>query len=203
MDEISKEVADLESHLGLPSGFYNALLAEDDWSFVIKLSALFEAACGQALAAKLQHPEIENELSHFEQSKKISLITKLSIITKEQSKFLTKLSELRNKLVHNISEVAFDFESLTSGFDKSAKRSFADVYGHGIHENFTVDDVAFNRTDFTVANPKLVIWITAQEILACLHADIQSSADIRKINEIGQKLVQNIARHLNGTKTVG
>ncbi len=53
MTEMSKEVSELESLLGLPNGFYNNLLAEDDWSFVIKLSALFEAASGQALATKL------------------------------------------------------------------------------------------------------------------------------------------------------
>lgn len=203
MDAISKEVSALESHLGLPSGFYDALLAEDDWSFVIKLSALFEAASGQALGAKLQHPEIENELAYLEQFKKIALITKLNIITKEQSTFLIKLSELRNKLGHNISEVIFDFDVHTSSFDKQARRSFANVYGHGIHENFTVDGVSLNRTDFTVENPKMAMWITAQEVLACLHADIANSADIKKVNEIGQELVQNITRHLNGTKTVG
>jgi hypothetical protein len=203
VDAISNEVSDLESHLGLPSGFYNALLAEDDWSFIIKLSALFEAASGQALGAKLQHPEIENELAYLEQSKKINLITKLDIITKEQSTFLIKLCELRNKLVHNICEVTFDFEAHTSNFDKRAKRSFAKVYGHGIDENFTVDGVSFNRTDFTVENSKMAMWITAQEILACLHADITHSADIGKVNEIGQKLVQNITRHLNETKAVG
>ncbi|MBL4245355.1 hypothetical protein H8F18_23395 [Vibrio fluvialis] len=196
MDEISKAVSDLECLLGLPSGFYNALLAEDDWSFVIKLSALFEAACGQALGVKLQHPEIENELAYLEQSKKISLITKLNIVTEEQSKFLTKLSELRNKLVHNISEVTFEFGALTSELDKNAKRSFAKVYGHGIHENFIVGNVAFNRTDFTVENPKMAMWITAQEILACLNADIQNSTNIKKINDIGQKLVQNLTRQL-------
>ncbi|WP_290436652.1 hypothetical protein [Aeromonas caviae] len=202
MDAISKEVSALESKLGLPSGFYNALLTEDDWSFVIKLSALFEAASGQALWAKLQHPEIENELSYLEQSKKIALVTKLNIITKEQSTFLIKLSELRNKLVHNINKVTFDFNALTSSFDKHAKRSFANVYGHGIHENFTVDNVSFNRTNFTVENPKVAMWITAQEILACLHADIANNADIIKSNEIGQGLVQKITKHLNETKTV-
>ncbi len=196
MDAISKELSDLESHLGLPSGFYNVLLAEDDWSFVIKLSALFEAASGQALGAKLQHPEIEIELAYLEQSQKINLITKLDIITKEQSTFLIKLSELRNKLVHNISEVTFDFGAYTSNFDKQAKRSFAKVYGHGIHENFTVNGVSFNRTDFTVKNSKMAMWITAQEILACLHADITHSANISKVNKIGQELVKKYCEAL-------
>src|SRR5680860_351259 len=107
MTEMTKEVSELERLLGLPNGFYNNLLSEDDWSFVIKLSALFEAASGQALAAKLQHPEIESALSYLEQANpkygKVTLMLQLDIINKEQSSFLTKLAELRNKLIHNVS----------------------------------------------------------------------------------------------------
>ena len=197
MDEISREVSNLESLLRLPSGFYNSLMAEDDWSFVIKLSALFEAASGQALAAKLQHSEIESELSYLEQVKKINLILKLNIITKEQSKFLIDLASLRNTLVHNISNVTFSWETYTSKLDKNQKKSFAKVFGQGVHEKFEINDVSLNRTDFTVENPKMAIWVTAQEILACLHADIENSSNIRKINEIGQKLVQNITNQLS------
>ena len=99
MDAISKEVSDLENLLGLPNGFYNSLMAEDDWSFVIKLSALFEAASGQALSAKLQHSEIESELSYLEQAKKITLILKLNIIIKEQSKFLIEITNKGQPLI--------------------------------------------------------------------------------------------------------
>lgn len=196
MDDISKEVSELEALLGLPSGFYLALLKEDDWSFVIKLSALFEAASGQAISAKLQHPEIETELSYLDQANpkygKVTLMLKLNIISKEQSKFLTELAELRNKLVHNISEVNFDWGRYTSAFDKNKKKSFAKVFGHGIHDSFVVSGISLNRTDFTVENPKMAIWVTANEVLACLHLDIKNSSDIKKINEVGQRLIQNI-----------
>jgi hypothetical protein len=196
MDAISKEVSDLENLLGLPNGFYNSLMAEDDWSFVIKLSALFEAASGQALAAKLQHSEIESELSYLEQAKKITLILKLNIITKEQSKFLIELATLRNTLVHNIGNVTFNWETFTSTFDENQKKSFVKVFGHGIHEHFEINGVSSNRTDFTVDNPKMAIWVTAQEVLACLHADIANSSNIEKINEIGQKLVQKLVQNI-------
>jgi hypothetical protein len=196
MDKISKEVSELESFLGLPNGFCYALLKEDDWSFVIKLSALFEAASGQALSAKLQHSEIASELSYLDQANpkygKVILMQKLNIITKEQSKFLTELAELRNKLVHNISAINFKWEDYTSKFDKNRKKSFAKVFGHSLHENFVISDVSLNRTDFTVENPKMAIWVTASEVLACLHADIRNSSDIKKVNEIGQRLLETI-----------
>lgn len=46
---IFRDLASLEHRLGIPKGFYARQLKEDDWSFVIKLNALFEAACAHAL----------------------------------------------------------------------------------------------------------------------------------------------------------
>jgi len=201
MTEMTKEVSELERLLGLPNGFYNNLLSEDDWSFVIKLSALFEAASGQALAAKLQHPEIESALSYLEQANpkygKVTLMLQLDIINKEQSSFLTKLAELRNKLIHNVSEVSFDWGSYISEMNNNQKNSFVKVFGHGIYEKFKVQGVSLNRTNFTIENPKMAIWLTANEIFACLHADIRNSKAIQRINEIGVELVKNITRQIH------
>ena len=204
MDDISKEVLGLENILGLPRRFYNNLLSEDDWSFVIKLSALFEAASGQALAAKLKHSEIERALSYIEQAHprygKITLMFQLNIINKEQQRFLTKIAELRNQIVHNIKEVNFDLTSYIASMDGNQKKIFAKVFGHGINETFEIQDISLNRTDFTIENPKMAIWLTANEILACLHADIRNSNDVKKLNEIGEKLLQNITKKLTLTK---
>jgi hypothetical protein len=43
------DVEQFEQRLELPKGFYTDLLREDDWSFVIKLSAFLEAACTTSL----------------------------------------------------------------------------------------------------------------------------------------------------------
>ncbi|MBO7928089.1 hypothetical protein J5X91_17790 [Pseudoalteromonas sp. K222D] len=72
MDDMSKEVSELERLLGLPDDFYQGLLKEDDWSFIIKLSAVFEAAGTQALAAKLQHKEIEDSFAQLDRKRVIS-----------------------------------------------------------------------------------------------------------------------------------
>ena len=172
MDDMSKEVSELESLLGVPNGFYEGLLKEDDWSFIIKLSAVFEAAGTQALAAKLQHKEIEDSFAQLDQAHpkygKVALMYKLNIINQEQQKFLLKLAELRNKLVHNISEISFNLETYMSGFDSNQRKSISKIFGHGIHETFQIQGISCNRTDFTIENPKWVIWLTANEIFACI-----------------------------------
>ena len=55
---ILAEVKAQAERLGLPRDFYAKLLDEDDWSFVIKANALVEAACSDALAARLHAPEL-------------------------------------------------------------------------------------------------------------------------------------------------
>ena len=42
-------IVEFEKKLGVPSGFVKKLLDEDDWSFIIKLHALFEASCAHLL----------------------------------------------------------------------------------------------------------------------------------------------------------
>ena len=60
--DIFHDVVQFEQCLGLPNGFYEKLLGEDDWSFIVKLSALFEAACSHILVKRLHAPELEDYL---------------------------------------------------------------------------------------------------------------------------------------------
>lgn len=48
-----ERVTELEGAFGLPKGFIQGLLKEDDWSFVIKLHALIEASVAHMLTARL------------------------------------------------------------------------------------------------------------------------------------------------------
>lgn len=203
MNEIVEAVENLELLLGLPKGFYSNLYEEDDWSFIIKLSALFEAASTEAIASKLQHPEITSALASLEQAHprhgKIMFMLNLGIICPEQKLFLVKLAELRNKLVHNISEVAFDFEAYMASLEKGQKKSLAKILGHGVQPTFEIQGVSLNRTDFTIENPKIAMWVTANEILACLHAEIVHGIDMKKITKLGISVIENISKHLGET----
>ena len=75
----------LEKRLGVPDNFYSELLHDDDWSFVIKLNALFEAACTHVLAARFKTPELEDSLAQLDllhpKYGKVSLLCKLGALT--------------------------------------------------------------------------------------------------------------------------
>ena len=111
--DVSSETADLERRLKLPKGFYSDLLNNDDWSFVIKLSALFEATCTHVLVARLQVPDLLDEITHIEYANlkygKIKILKKLGVLSANQYEYLMALATLRNKIVHSIENTAFSF----------------------------------------------------------------------------------------------
>lgn len=162
------EVNSLEKQLNLPDGFYVLLLKEDDWSFIIKLHTLIEAASTYVLTKKLKNPEIEEVISKLPMSDtsigKLSMIKDLNILSKGQQKFIRFFSELRNKLVHKLENVEFNFSEYINALDKNQKLSFVENAGYGI----IADEKKYN---FVLENPKFCIHLTASEILACLRLE--------------------------------
>lgn len=177
MSDIFNDVADFESRLNLPKDFYRDLLKEGDWSFIIKVSALFEAATTHLLAVRFRAPEIETELAFLEQANprngKIVLLEKMEALYKEQAIFLTKLANLRNQLAHKIENVNFNFDNYISDMDKNQISAFVKWAGHGVVETANYKGTRITRHDFVTSNPKFSIWLTAAEVLACMNLDVQ------------------------------
>lgn len=188
MSDLFKDVKAFESRLGLPNGFYDHLLKEDDWSFVIKISALFEAASTHLLSIKFRAPE-ESELAFLEQANprngKIVLLKKMEAIYPNQAAFLTKLANLRNELAHKIENVGFNFQTYIDGFDKQQKKSFVSWVGHRIPDNVEIKGHKVTRSDWVLSNPKTSIWLTAAEVLACMNLDIQGTENKIKLESWG------------------
>jgi hypothetical protein len=192
--DIFTDVKTLETKLGLPADFYDGLIGEDDWSFVIKLNALIEAACTHALAARLHAPELISSLAHLDlgNSKygKVSLLRKLGAITSEQASILQSLYELRNDLAHNITQVSFSFSTYLGGLQKQQRTNFIKRAGHGIKDVVGLKGKSIPRSDFVLQNPKLALWMTVAEIIACLYLEF----------EIAETRLQSIALETLQTK---
>lgn len=175
--DVFADVKQFEKRLGLPAGFYVKLLEEDDWSFVIKLNALFEGACTHALVARLRAPEIEEQIARLELADsatgKVKLLSTLGCISTEQSAFLRKLAELRNNLVHNVSRVAFSYEQHLAPMDSNQKDQFVKVFGSCWKEQVELAERVVPRKQFVLENPKLSVWFASVEILACLYLEFE------------------------------
>jgi uncharacterized protein YjgD (DUF1641 family) len=170
-DVFIEEATKHEKELGLPEGFYNALLKEDDWSFVIKLHALLEASVVRAIKVQPGLEKLEPVIARLEmsgsQTGKVVILKALDILNAEERRFINSLSQLRNELVHNISNVSFKFAEHVGRFDKQQRKSFISTYA------FVEDDTTAPKTIESFYNDvKKAIWRSGLYLITALQLGI-------------------------------
>src|SRR3546814_8687791 len=83
----SSDVCSSDLKIGVRENFFKDLLGEDDWSFVIKLHALFEAAFTHLLLFHFKEPELTDIFARLELSNKatgkIAFLGKLELLGKD------------------------------------------------------------------------------------------------------------------------
>ncbi|QCF26718.1 hypothetical protein [Hydrocarboniclastica marina] len=183
MSSVQGEIQAFEEKMGLPKDFYMSLLSEGDWSFLIKLHALFEAAASHILTIRLGNGRLEGPFSYLELSNKnygkATLLKELGAITGDQKKFIQALSELRNQLVHKIGNVAFSLDEHVERMNKDQLKSFASKFGHTFDDPMSIQGQSVSRVKFVKENPKLAIWVTASDVLACILVE-ETFAEVEK-----------------------
>jgi hypothetical protein len=134
-----RPVAEIEIQLGLPVGFLRELYnREDDWSFVIKSHAFIEAALTHLLAGHLGKPDLLPVFAHLETSNtrtgKLAFVKAFDLLDKGARRFIHTLSEIRNDLVHEISNVSFTFEKHVAGLSEKERREFIGAFDYALLE---------------------------------------------------------------------
>ncbi|WMY09680.1 hypothetical protein [Paraburkholderia phenoliruptrix] len=172
-DAADQAVADLERELGLPKGFFNGLVHEDDWSFVIKLHALFESALAFVVAHKLGEKVagIIGRLDMNGQRGKVAFARALEIVGDDEVRFLALLSSLRNRCVHGVRQtVEFSLPGYVEALSRDERKSFLRaVRGDEPDRRITIGDKTVSHTQFVLENPKLSIWLSSMWLLAALY----------------------------------
>lgn len=118
----------LETAIGLPPKFIEALTEEDDWSFVIKSHAIIEAAIGQMLALQFD-PRLSDIVHRMPLSgdrfSKISVIKKLELLDSPSIAVIQRIGQIRNRLVHDVKHLSFNIESYFRSLDVKDRKQFA------------------------------------------------------------------------------
>ena len=132
MPSLFVDIEELERKLGLSPGFVDALLKEDDWSFVIKLHALFESVCTHLLVYHFRESSIHDVVSHLELSNKrtgkVAFSKALGLLGDDARRYISSLSELRNKLVHDVRQSTFRLAEMVGAFDAKALKAFTKTF---------------------------------------------------------------------------
>lgn len=186
-------LSQLEKSLDLPERFLEKLVAEDDWSFVIKLHALIEAALSYLLTETVGEPRLLEVFSRIElsnsQTGKLVLAKHLDLIDSDTRQFIRNVSEIRNQFVHNVANVNLslnDFINQDSGRCKKFEKAFCwniasdKVVSLRIGEDRFDPAVLlklFAYSSFKVL-PKISIWCGA---IICIR-DISRKVSSAKLN---------------------
>lgn len=183
---IDKGILDLQGKLNLPKNFFKKLLEEDDWSFIIKLHALIEAACTDLLLHRFDEPNLRNIISRLELSNKtfgkLAFIKELDLLGDTKRRYISTLSEWRNNFVHNVQNCSASLTDIIAAMDKNEIKKFAlnfspfettlqkfvggplELLDEATKKNIDTNNLIKRAT----SNPKLHIWIGAYGLLTSL-----------------------------------
>lgn len=193
MTIVEKAVRDIEARTGVRAGFFDDLKAEDDWSFIIKSHALIEAACAELLTEYVGSRELLDPFSRLELSNKragkIAFLKSLNLLNEDERRFVSALSELRNILVHNVSNTAFDLSGHVASLNTQQRRSFAKSFCYAFLSEETHPDFPDDLSK-VLNDPKDALWRALKFMLAIislqmdtLHAKREGNASLAQIGE--------------------
>lgn len=166
------DLAALEEAFGLPKGFIDSLINEDDWSLIIKSHALLESACADMLCHYFGKYELGDIFAHLDMSNKkcgkTAFISALKLLSKAERRFISELSELRNMLVHNASNVTFSLEKHFSSLTKEKQKSLHSALNLRL-ERISSKNEIIEGVNLLIKTPKAVIWSSLTQCLSSIY----------------------------------
>jgi hypothetical protein len=171
----------------LSAGFLEQLQLEDDWSFVVKIHALVEAAVTHALVARTGLTTAEDFFANLELSGsrvgKLVLTKALDLLRSDERRFVHSLSELRNFFVHDVKNVGVDLKQYFGALSKDKRKHLAVAFCYVNLDKLdseVTDDEAIARLN---DEPKRAIWSTAVFIVAVLQLQAETARAERQGDE--------------------
>jgi hypothetical protein len=91
-EDFDQSLRQFETRAGLPRDFLRGLVQDDDWSFVIKVHACFEASLTHLLRTELDCPELDDIIArlplHGDPISEIRLVRSMGLVGKDEISFI-------------------------------------------------------------------------------------------------------------------
>lgn len=173
-DLVTGSVRTLEKELGLREGLLEKLLIEDDWSFIIKVHALIESAVSLLLTKSFGKEELQYVFSSLDLSNKrlgkMAFVKALNLLDKPDRRFISSLAELRNTIVHNISDVNFNLKEHIKNLSQKELSNFAKRFDSFTHNGTYVSAGTERKASELFKNdPKKAIWYSALITISIIY----------------------------------
>lgn len=164
---MADQIPKLESKLGIEVGFFNKIGDEEDWALIIKLHALIESAVSELLTGVLKKETLKDTFSMLELSNKrtgkMAFINALGLLGDAERRYISSLSELRNKLVHNIKNVNYQLHEEVEGMDKHQFQQFVRKF------NTLAADIDDNIRNLFRHDPARALWYGGMSVLGMIY----------------------------------
>jgi hypothetical protein len=176
-DEIWQGIfAEHEQDLQIPTGVIWSLRDEpDQWTFFIKAQALIESALTTVLVSQDKRLNDVLEalpLSHAQYGK-ITTARALGILDEEDVAFVQVVNKVKNLLVHDIRNVAFDFKKYFSTLSVEHQRQIVKVLAYGFKGHRTTPE---SMEDNLSRHPVFVVWSGLVRFIATVTGRLPAKA---------------------------
>lgn len=152
-------------HYGLADDEFplSASTASEDWLLIVTIHALLETALNNAITKELSRPQLSAVTARLDTSNtacgKIAFAKSLGILTADECAVVQRLSEMRNKCVHDISNFRFSIDEYVEQLNASRRKEL-----RGALRKMFVD-----KTDFPAMKPALLGAATSVLMHLMLH----------------------------------
>lgn len=191
-DELIAAVSELEQGIGLQNGFFGRLVSEDDWSFIIKIHALYEAAVTKLITEKVGKDSLESFFSRLELGDrsrgKLRLLKDLRLLDDEERKFIYALSEIRNDFVHDVRNTNANLITYLEALSSEKRKHYVDTFGYTYTPTLEISGKKVDSKVFTRENPRIAIWHNSMHVLAIVSSLTATEKAKKRINEAITKI---------------
>jgi len=178
MPDAEIEIIDrLVSTLGLPTEFFRQLIRdvkESDWSFVIKLHALVEAALTHLLASTSPRPGVDTVYALLdtsdERTGKLAFVKALGLLSSDHRKYVKILGQIRNAFVHDVKNVGMTLSGYLDKQEKTKVGQFVEACALGMSKDyFEIRGKRIPKGKFFRENPRLGLWLGGMTLLVEIY----------------------------------
>lgn len=159
-------VQKLEVDLGIAPGFFQSLLDEGDWSFLIKTHALLEAAVSHLISAAVGKPELNDILDKLnlndDNRGKTGFLKAMNLLPVTHIRFIRAMCKMRNLAAHDVNYVSATLPELLAAIPQGERLHLL-PYGS--------NDAMWQR--MLEERTKPVLWLHTMDVLAMVYTKKQ------------------------------
>jgi hypothetical protein len=154
----------LNESVGISRALLDSLDKDDDWTFIIKMHGILEAALNHLILGRLHEPKLADIVSHLEtndrRTGKIAFIKAYDLLPSRACLFVRMLSEVRNRAVHDVKNFDLDLIKYLQGLNKEQRNNWKIAL-----TSWSFSTPTQSTLDFSLTVPRNAIYNSCMTIM--------------------------------------